>query len=364
MKVIGAGIDAAGQLGCPSDSISTDDFKIVEKLRELTFPTQDLVWVSTGSTQTHFVYKDGTLCVSGNDNDNWIGSSHRKVLETPTAVDFKVKIIMTAAGNEYSLYLTNKGKMFICSSQVKYKRVLIEAPEPITMIFGGIDYPGAIGISGSFYVFKKERLSDKPIAYKLDRPVVDLCLLRSNKIYALTDDGVLYSGVGTHPINFDVEESLKHEKIVQISGFNQFSLALSAKGEVYSVGYNKYAQLGLGNQNDTNVFNKVTFFNGMQVKQLNAGTLHSFVLTKSGELWGFGCNCYGQLMNGTHTDIEKSPIRVDTPGPVSFVSGYGNYTVALIGDYTQSINLMIPKYQRHIPKEKDIPEKPDSKEMV
>ncbi|KAM9133414.1 putative E3 ubiquitin-protein ligase HERC4 isoform 1-T3 [Pangshura tecta] len=91
-------------------------------------------------------------------------------------------------------------------------------------------------------------------------------------------------------------KSLSDIQIMQVACGYCHSLALSKGSEVYSWGQNKYGQLGIGYE-----FKKQTSpqliksLRGIPFAQIAAGGAHSFVLTLSGAIFGWGRNKFGQL---------------------------------------------------------------------
>ncbi|NXJ48207.1 HERC4 ligase, partial [Spizaetus tyrannus] len=99
-------------------------------------------------------------------------------------------------------------------------------------------------------------------------------------------------------------KSLSEIQIVQVACGYYHSLALSKGSEVFSWGQNKYGQLGLGyeykKQNSPHVIKSLL---GIPFAQIVAGGAHSFVLTLSGAIFGWGRNKFGQL--GLNDDNDR-----------------------------------------------------------
>ncbi|XP_069509645.1 probable E3 ubiquitin-protein ligase HERC4 [Ambystoma mexicanum] len=91
-------------------------------------------------------------------------------------------------------------------------------------------------------------------------------------------------------------KSLSEVPVVQIACGRNHSLALTKASEVYSWGQNKYGQLGLGAEpkklSSPQLVNSLA---GIPFAQLAAGGGHSFALTLSGAVFGWGRNKFGQL---------------------------------------------------------------------
>lgn len=85
-------------------------------------------------------------------------------------------------------------------------------------------------------------------------------------------------------------------QIVQVACGYYHSLALSKASEVFCWGQNKYGQLGLGTdckkQTSPQLIKSLL---GIPFMQVAAGGAHSFVLTLSGAIFGWGRNKFGQL---------------------------------------------------------------------
>ena len=63
------------------------------------------------------------------------------------------------------------------------------------------------------------------------------------------------------------------------------TLILLDNGKVLSCGYNKYGQLGLNHNKNTNKFQEINIKN---IKQIACGYSFSLILTEDNKLYGFG----------------------------------------------------------------------------
>lgn len=82
------------------------------------------------------------------------------------------------------------------------------------------------------------------------------------------------------------------------SSFYDFLTVLSspAGGQVFSWGQNRYGQLGLGiNGQSIPAPQIIQSLQGIPFAQISAGGAHSFALTLSGAVFGWGRNKFGQL---------------------------------------------------------------------
>uniref|UniRef100_A0AAY5E8U3 HECT domain-containing protein n=1 Tax=Electrophorus electricus TaxID=8005 RepID=A0AAY5E8U3_ELEEL len=89
---------------------------------------------------------------------------------------------------------------------------------------------------------------------------------------------------------------LSEAHIVQVTCGYRHSLALSRKGQIFSWGQNRYGQLGLGKEgNGVSTPQVIQSLLGIPFAQIAAGGAHSFGLTLSGAVFGWGRNKFGQL---------------------------------------------------------------------
>lgn len=73
-------------------------------------------------------------------------------------------------------------------------------------------------------------------------------------------------------------------------------LFLFLGGQVFSWGQNRYGQLGLGiNGQSISTPQIIQSLQGIPFAQISAGGAHSFALTLSGAVFGWGRNKFGQL---------------------------------------------------------------------
>ena len=84
--------------------------------------------------------------------------------------------------------------------------------------------------------------------------------------------------------------------IVQFCSGDYHSLFLDSKGNVFSVGYNEYGQLGLGHNNNQNVLNQIP--NIPPIQKISCINYSSYLIDVDGNLWSFGYNNHGQLGHG------------------------------------------------------------------
>ena len=119
--------------------------------------------------------------------------------------------------------------------------------------------------------------------------------------------------------------------VVDISGGNDYSMALLEDGTVMGWGYNGSGQLGDGTI--THRSTPVQALNLMGVVDISSGQQHSMALLEDGTVMASGRNYYGQLGNGTTTQ-RTQPVQVlNLMGVVAISAGY-EHSMALLEDGT------------------------------
>ena len=73
------------------------------------------------------------------------------------------------------------------------------------------------------------------------------------------------------------------------------------QGKIWVFGYNKYGQLGLGDNIDRNIPTKIP---NIYAKSVSCGTDHTVIIDINNEVWSFGKNEYGQL--GLRDNIDRN----------------------------------------------------------
>ncbi|XP_043099178.1 probable E3 ubiquitin-protein ligase HERC4 isoform X2 [Puntigrus tetrazona] len=98
-------------------------------------------------------------------------------------------------------------------------------------------------------------------------------------------------------------QGLNNRQVIQIACGDHHSLALTKEGQVFVWGKNSHGQLGLREDHpDSSSAEHVQSLSGIPLAQISAGGDHSFVLSLSGVVFGWGKNSAGQLGLGDTTD--------------------------------------------------------------
>ncbi len=105
--------------------------------------------------------------------------------------------------------------------------------------------------------------------------------------------------------------------VSQVSAGSSHTMILKTDHTLWAVGDNGQGRLGDGSTDNKNIPVQVMIAEGepmTEVKQVSAGTSHTMIVKKNGELWAVGRNDDGQLGNGKsgRNVLEVNPVKVIT----------------------------------------------------
>ncbi|XP_051176119.1 probable E3 ubiquitin-protein ligase HERC4 isoform X2 [Leptopilina boulardi] len=122
--------------------------------------------------------------------------------------------------------------------------------------------------------------------------------------------------------------------VVQIACGLKHALALTNNGELYSWGSNKEGQLGIGSHIKKELKPKlISSLAGIPIAFIACGGYHSIVVSKSGAIFGWGKNNFGQLgLNDTQGRNLPSQLRTLRNSKVRYVSCGEEFSVFLTMD--------------------------------
>ncbi|XP_073124189.1 ultraviolet-B receptor UVR8 [Henckelia pumila] len=140
---------------------------------------------------------------------------------------------------------------------------------------------------------------------------------------AVTEDGELYGwgwgrygnlGLGDRDDRLvpGKVSSVEGEKMVLVACGWRHTISVSSSGGLYTYGWSKYGQLGHGDFEDHLVPHKLESLSGSCISQISGGWRHTMAVTTDGKLYGWGWNKFGQVGVGDNVD-HCSPAQVKFP---------------------------------------------------
>ncbi|KAD6795539.1 hypothetical protein E3N88_06435 [Mikania micrantha] len=130
---------------------------------------------------------------------------------------------------------------------------------------------------------------------------------------AITEDGELYGwgwgrygnlGLGDRNDRNIPEKAsiIGGEKMVLVACGWRHTISVSSSGDLFTFGWSKYGQLGHGDFKDHLVPHKLQALQGHFISQISGGWRHTMALTLDGKLYGWGWNKFGQVGVGDNKD--------------------------------------------------------------
>ncbi|XP_030644118.1 probable E3 ubiquitin-protein ligase HERC3 [Chanos chanos] len=105
---------------------------------------------------------------------------------------------------------------------------------------------------------------------------------------------------------------LRDKQVTQVACGDHHSVVLTHDGQLFTWGQNSSGQLGLGKDEPSTQSPKLlSSLSGIPLVQISAGGDHSFALSLSGAVFGWGKNNAGQLALGDNTDRDV-PVNVSS----------------------------------------------------
>jgi regulator of chromosome condensation len=104
-------------------------------------------------------------------------------------------------------------------------------------------------------------------------------------------------------------------------------------GNLLVCGQNDVGQLGLDPDDVMEKTRPAAVAEVTNIVDVKAGGMHSLALTKSGEIWSFGCNDEGALGRNTEEEgSETKPRKIELPGKAVKISAGDSHSACLLED--------------------------------
>lgn len=152
----------------------------------------------------------------------------------------------------------------------------------------------------------------------------------SAKAYVWGNNNTGELGLGHAARVFTPAPATFNNRLVDLKGGMNFSVALTTSGEVWTWGGNEHGQLGDGSRVTRRAPRRVRLPRQATVKAIAVGADHVIVLTTDHDLVTWGRNHRGQLGIGSRED-KVTPRRVET-GPVSSIGAGDGVSAAITSD--------------------------------
>lgn len=209
-----------------------------------------------------------------------IGGIEDEHILIPRAVPWHLadQVTIVACGANHTLLLTDGGKVFSCGSN-DYGQLGHDLPRK---------RPQPVSV-----------LDAHEISMIACGSVHSVALNRWGRVFTWGSDAFGQCG---HELAQQLQTTprilrlLTNRHVVQIASGSRHSVALTSNGELYCWGANSFGQLGIGT---TTAFEtkpmQVSSLGGVPIALIACGGYHTFAVSKSGAVFGWGKNSCGQL---------------------------------------------------------------------
>ena len=304
------GLDDHFQLIVAPDAASEDGYSIVKVPKRIKIP-QQVVAIAAGEYHTVFVMSDGTCYGIGSDRKFRIGTPNKVEYESATKLDINGELVRYACcGEDYTAYLTHSGRIVMCSgSERDRSQLVLELRTPAVHIAGNNTSICAIDSEGGFYLFQSD-LEVPPKRYKLREPVFDIA--RGNTMtIVVTVSGVAYGNgrLNNHNRKFVPIPSLAGVTVRRCFTKHNHVGVITADGRVMMWGDGLYGQLGNGTKENNLDFDELRIEPGSKVISMGMGISHTVFVTSTGNVYSCGWNKHGELGLGHCTKKITTPTK-------------------------------------------------------
>ena len=118
--------------------------------------------------------------------------------------------------------------------------------------------------------------------------------------------------------------------IEQISCGRDFCLSIDSNNQVYSWGDNNFGQLGESEDFMVETPKRLRFFKDKKIVKISSGENFSLALSQNGEVYSWGINSDGQLGHGHKSDV-KIPNKINLKFKVSDIGCGNSHSLLLSG---------------------------------
>ena len=329
-------------------------------------------YVETDGSHTITLKTNGTVWSWGKGEYGELGTGEIENSDMPVQAVFEEGTIITkiATGENHSLALDSDGNVWswgrnnyyqLGNKEVEYslKPTKINGLSNIKDIACGSYTSFAIGKEGEVYSFGLNANGEggigsytNKITLTRAKGITDIIDIKTGKNHtiALKSTGEvlvtgsnLYGEIGNDIQDRKVKEFTKVENINQVVGITagkSNNTVIKADGSVYAWGENIYSELGVQDES-TVIKTPQKVENLSDIRYISGGKGYNLAINSKNEIYVNGINTYGELGNGSKTNV-KGYTKLDTINEVMQASAGNGYTVMLkedgtvwgCGDYT------------------------------
>lgn len=348
-RVFAWGQNRNGQLGNGENT----DINIPQEITDR-FGSEKVVQIAAGGYHSVALMESGAVYAWGLGSDGQIGNGSNNEHNMPQDItaQFGSEVVKQVAASWYhSLALTESGKVFAWglnkSGQLGTgNNMNYNTPQDITAGFGqekikylsaGTDYSLALTNSGKIFSWGENSWGQLALGDTLGRNLPQdasaqfgsevvkfieaggghaTALTTSGKVltWGFNDYGQLANGTYGENKNIpqDVTMQFGSESLVQVASGGSHSVGLTNSNKVLTWGANNGGQLGVDDNDQREVPQDITSrFGGEKIVLVTAKGANTTALSETGKLFVWGNNTYGQIGNGNNAS-QRVPLDISS----------------------------------------------------
>lgn len=249
---------------------------------------------SMGGESSCAVDKSGRLFTWGSNISGQLGGTEFPNKPFPSAVDLQIdtasRVRQVSMGYSHAGVVTESGHLFVCGfgrngqlglgneqDRTYFEKVTLTlaGTDKVLMVSCGYDHSIFLTLQGSVFTFGGG--NEGQLGYD------NYCQTTPRKIE---------------------QGSFAERAVVMVSAGKWFSAAIDETQAIYTWGDSEFGQLGHGDQNRVKTPKKIesTHFGESGIVFISAGDYHMAALTREGDLFTWGLNRFGQLGHGDAND--------------------------------------------------------------
>ncbi|CAF1921741.1 BnaC02g42750D [Brassica napus] len=176
----------------------------------------------------------------------------------------------------------------------------------IKMVAAGAEHTAAVTEDGDLYGWGWGRYGNFGLGDRNDRLVPERVTSASGEKMSMVACGWRHT-ISDHLVPHKLE-ALGNSVISQISGGWRHTMALTSDGKLYGWGWNKFGQVGVGNNVDQCSPVQVRFPDDQALVQVSCGWRHTLAVTERNNVFAWGRGTNGQLGIGESLDRNSPKI--------------------------------------------------------
>ena len=351
-KVYTTGYNGYGQL---SNGTTTNSTKLKPMLNEDGTEVTDAILIKTGEMSdpdinTGIIRKDGTIWVSGSNTYGQIGNGTTSSAKYFTQVgindvQLNVKNEYIKIGEKFDIDVISAANfnVFVKEKPVQSDWKWSSSNEDVaTVDENGIVTGKTLGYTTIIGYNSKNGLKAKAIVnvYRNQEGAITVPIVGQGygNTITLKEDGTVWAtgkndygqlGVGdttnrNTSVQVKIDENTYLENVIKIDVTDNTTIALTKTGEVYAWGKNEFGELGLGDRTYRSYATRVKGIDGNgyleNIIDIASGEANGYAIDKNGNVYGWGYGGYNQIDDTTTSKVYPTKMS-DCTDAISVSAG-------------------------------------------